>query len=222
MALWMSFLEPMSATCRRQARLWGMPCRPRAWPSSRAPDGGCCGGDRPWPARRPRYQALGRACSSAWTTHGCTGRGGRFAWQPIPALIPAFFRAGAGFSETSRAPNASIGAGLRGAVGCRDTHLGLVDHRDSGSWCPPPRHFACVDCIQGSARWRRLVVRGTHSSPSSTSSEARSSARALASVSRHSSSGTESATTPAAACTYSVPSLTMAVRIAIATSMSPA
>ena len=61
-----------------------------------------------------------------------------------------------------------------------------------------------------------------HSSPSSTSSLARSSARALASVSRHSSSGTESATTPAAACTYRVWSLMMPVRIAIATSMSPA
>ncbi len=40
-----------------------------------------------------------------------------------------------------------------------------------------------------------------HSSPSSTSSAARSSARALASVSSHSVSGTESATMPAAACT---------------------
>ena len=58
--------------------------------------------------------------------------------------------------------------------------------------------------------------------PSSTSSAARISARALASVSRHSISGTESATTPAAACTYSVWFCTMPVRMAIATSMSPA
>src|SRR5213082_2890085 len=55
--------------------------------------------------------------------------------------------------------------------------------------------------------------------PSSTSSAARSSARAFASVSFHSSSGTESATMPAAACTYKVWSLTMPVRIAMATSM---
>ena len=58
--------------------------------------------------------------------------------------------------------------------------------------------------------------------PSSTSSAARISARALCSVSLHSISGTESATTPAAACTYSVWSLTMPVRMAMATSMSPA
>ena len=44
-------------------------------------------------------------------------------------------------------------------------------------------------------------LHGVHSSPSSTSSLARSRARALCSVSRHSISGTESATTPAAACT---------------------
>src|SRR5690606_26590397 len=43
--------------------------------------------------------------------------------------------------------------------------------------------------------------RGAHSRPSSTSSAARNSARALCSVSFHSISGTESATTPAAACT---------------------
>jgi len=98
---------------------------------AQSPRGGreCRAGDRPWSIRGPRYQALGRACSSAWTTHGCTGRGGRFAWQPIPALIPTFCRAGAGFSETSRAPIASIGAGLRGVVGCRAPHLGLVDHQ---------------------------------------------------------------------------------------------
>src|SRR5574343_868689 len=67
-----------------------------------------------------------------------------------------------------------------------------------------------------------LVRHGVHSSPSSTNSLARSRARALCSVSRHSISGTESATTPAAACTYNVWSLMTAVRIAIATSMSPA
>src|SRR4051794_30687460 len=67
-----------------------------------------------------------------------------------------------------------------------------------------------------------LRVCGVHSRPSSTSSAARSKARALASVSFHSSSGTESATTPAAACTCSIWSFTMPVRMAIATSMSPA
>src|SRR5690606_19325095 len=61
-----------------------------------------------------------------------------------------------------------------------------------------------------------------HSRPSSTSSAARSRARALCSVSCHSSSGTESATTPAAACTYSVPSLITPVRMAMAMSMWPA
>ena len=61
-----------------------------------------------------------------------------------------------------------------------------------------------------------------HCSPSSTSSAARKSARALASVSFHSSSGTLSATTPAAACTYNMPFLMTPVRMAIATSMSPA
>ena len=66
------------------------------------------------------------------------------------------------------------------------------------------------------------LVHGAHSNPSSTSSLARSKARALASVSFHSSSGTESATTPAAACTYRVWFLMMPVRMAIATSMSPA
>ena len=60
-----------------------------------------------------------------------------------------------------------------------------------------------------------------HSNPSSTSSDARNSARALASVSFHSSSATESATTPAAACTYSTWSLMMPVRMVMATSMSP-
>ena len=66
------------------------------------------------------------------------------------------------------------------------------------------------------------VLGRTHCRPSSTNSLARSRARALASVSFHSSSGTESATTPAAACTYRVWFLMMPVRIAIATSMSPA
>ena len=70
--------------------------------------------------------------------------------------------------------------------------------------------------------WSRSALMSSSQKPSSTSSAARISARALASVSFHSSSGTESATTPAAACTYSVPSLTMPVRMAIATSMSPA
>ncbi len=50
-----------------------------------------------------------------------------------------------------------------------------------------------VDGLLGAVR--------AHSSPSSTSSAARISARALCSVSFHSISGTESATTPAAACT---------------------
>ena len=45
------------------------------------------------------------------------------------------------------------------------------------------------------------VLTRVHQKPSSTSSAARISARAFASVSCHSSSGTESATTPAAACT---------------------
>src|SRR6185436_9414825 len=67
-----------------------------------------------------------------------------------------------------------------------------------------------------------VVDHQEHQKPSSTSSAARNKARAFASVSFHSSSGTESATTPADACTCSWPSLTMPVRIAIATSMSPA
>src|SRR5467141_3616131 len=50
---------------------------------------------------------------------------------------------------------------------------------------------------------------------------ARRSARALCCVSCHSDCGSESATTPAAACTCSRRSLITAVRIAIATSMSP-
>jgi eukaryotic-like serine/threonine-protein kinase len=62
----------------------------------------------------------------------------------------------------------------------------------------------------------------SESKPSSTCSAARSTARALASVSFHSDSGTESATIPAAACTYSTLPLMMPVRIAIARSMSPA
>ena len=57
-----------------------------------------------------------------------------------------------------------------------------------------PLRNLCVLCV-------RLPVFGFHSSHSSTSSDARSSARALASVSFHSSSATESATTPAAAWT---------------------
>ena len=52
-------------------------------------------------------------------------------------------------------------------------------------------------------------------------SAARSSARALCCVSCHSERGSESATMPAAACTCSRRSFTTAVRIAIATSMSP-
>ena len=45
--------------------------------------------------------------------------------------------------------------------------------------------------------------------------------RALCCVSSHSERGSESATIPAAACTFKRRSLTTAVRIAIATSMSP-
>ncbi len=59
------------------------------------------------------------------------------------------------------------------------------------------------------------------SSPNCTFSAARRTARALASVSCHSFSGSESATMPAAACTYSMPFFTMPVRIAMATSISP-
>ena len=114
---------------RRQTRLVGCLAGRELGPVATRRAGGCCTRDRPWPARHPRYQALGRACSSACTPHGCTGRGGRFAWQPIPALIPAFCRAGAGFSETSRAPIASTGAGFRAVVGRCETHLGLLDHQ---------------------------------------------------------------------------------------------
>ena len=149
----------------------GMPCRPRAWSSRRAPGGGCCTGDKPWPGRHPRYRALWRACSSGWTQRGCTGRGRRFAWQPDTRFDTRLLPGWGWFCETSRAPIASIGGGLRGLVGCRDTHPGLVDHEQHDQ------------------------------NPSSTSSAARSKARAFASVSCHSSSGTESATTPAAACT---------------------
>src|SRR5919201_519456 len=52
------------------------------------------------------------------------------------------------------------------------------------------------------------------------SAAARSSARALCCVSSHSDFGSESATTPAAACTCSLPALTTAVRMAMAMSMS--
>ena len=55
----------------------------------------------------------------------------------------------------------------------------------------------------------------------SASSAARSRARALCWVSIHSERGSESATMPAAACTCSLRSLTTAVRMAMATSMSP-
>ena len=57
--------------------------------------------------------------------------------------------------------------------------------------------------------------------PLSTISAARNTARALTSVSCHSFSGTESKTTPAAACTLSMPSLSTPVRMAMATSISP-
>ena len=56
----------------------------------------------------------------------------------------------------------------------------------------PLRHL-CVLCV------RLLAVEKHHSSPSSTNSLARKIALALCSVSFHSISGTESATTPAAA-----------------------
>src|SRR5262249_50221472 len=59
------------------------------------------------------------------------------------------------------------------------------------------------------------------SMPLAAISAARSTARAFARVSCHSLSGTESATMPAPACTCMVPSLTRAVRIAMARSMSP-
>jgi hypothetical protein len=55
--------------------------------------------------------------------------------------------------------------------------------------------------LGGVTKQRQAAAAQFHSSPSSTNSAARSRARALASVSCHSSSGTESATTPAAACT---------------------
>src|SRR5690606_3983954 len=57
--------------------------------------------------------------------------------------------------------------------------------------------------------------------PESAMLTARNTARALFMVSFHSSSGTESATTPAPACTYKRWSLITAVRIAIAVSISP-
>src|SRR6184192_1257831 len=94
---------------------------------------------------------------------------------------------------------------------------GGADHRGGHFVFAKPLRFLrvfCVFCVR--------TLGGSHSSPSSTSSLARSSARAFASVSFHSSSGTESATMPAAAWTYSVWSLTMPVRIAMARSMSPA
>ena len=69
--------------------------------------------------------------------------------------------------------------------------------------------------------WGRRASQMGSSRPCWTCSAARSTARALASVSAHSASGLESATMPAAACTYSVPSLMTPVRMAIATSISP-
>src|SRR5690554_1977295 len=59
------------------------------------------------------------------------------------------------------------------------------------------------------------------SSPASAISAARSMARALLCVSCHSASGSESATMPAPACTWMLPSLTTAVRMAMAMSISP-
>src|SRR5688572_7727963 len=70
---------------------------------------------------------------------------------------------------------------------------------------------------------KRVVVvdHGDHAPSPEAASAAISSARALWCVSCHSAAGSESATTPAAACTCSLPSLTTAVRMAMATSMSP-
>lgn len=53
--------------------------------------------------------------------------------RSIPASIPAFRRAEAVRRETSRARIASTGAGLRAVVGCRETHLKLVDHQQHGA-----------------------------------------------------------------------------------------
>ena len=84
----------------------------------------------------------------AFTTSARTdlARAGQGARRPIsiPALIPAFCRAGAGFSETSRAPIASIGAGFRGVVGCREPHLGLVDHQEHAGSHP----FDFTECSE--------------------------------------------------------------------------
>ena len=75
-----------------------------------------------------------------------------------------------------------------------------IHHRDIGVFRGLPELAEVLHQVEGEA-----VVVVDHQqhdqNPSSTSSAARISARALASVSSHSSSGTESATTPAAACT---------------------
>src|SRR5690606_30940589 len=68
---------------------------------------------------------------------------------------------------------------------------------------------------------RIIVVDHQNHDASPTISTALKMALALFMVSFHSSAGTESATTPAPACTYNLPSLITAVRIAIAVSILP-
>src|SRR5882724_11848003 len=102
-------------------------------------------------------------------------------------------------------------------VSSRD--LVVASHFDFGTQFPQILHQ-----IPGE---RIVVVDHQHHDPSRPSmppiaiSAARSTARALARVSCHSLSGTESATIPAPACTCIWPPFTTAVRIAMAKSMSP-
>src|SRR5947209_5011906 len=105
-----------------------------------------------------------------------------------------------------RRDDEQVGPALRNA---RDVYLVVAKNFDVGAELAEVLHQVVGEAV--------VVVdhEKFHSNPSSTSSLARSNARAFASVSFHSSSGTESATMPAAACTYSTWSLTMPVRIAI-------
>src|SRR5690242_970851 len=90
-----------------------------------------------------------------------------------------------------------------------DRKLVVAEHRDLCAQFPQILHQ-----VPG----KRVVIVDDENHAASA---ARRIARALCWVSCHSARGSESATMPAAACTCSRPFFTTAVRIAIATSMSP-
>lgn len=174
---------------------------------------------------QPRHQQLypaayGEDGDQGGEAHDGQGRGEAGDGPPVGGQLERVGADGGGAPGPGPAGGEQDDGGAEGAEQQGDGHaaaaaaavrglglgvgVGFVSGRGYGTHVP---HYP----LRPHEPWRRFAA-----------PTARSTAAALLRHSLSSSSGTESATTPAPACTYAVPSRSSAVRMAMAVSESPA